>query len=128
MFKTGQEPTYPLGHGLSYTSFAYSDFAVKGGDTVTASMTVTNTGQREGADVPQVYLTQAPGEKRQRLLGFERVELKPGQSRRVTISADPRLLAHFDAAAGTWKIEQVDTPSLWPPMPRPSAPRPTRTS
>lgn len=104
MFKTGQVPTYPFGHGLSYTSFAYSDFAVKGGDTVTASMTVTNTGQREGADVPQVYLTQAPGEKRQRLLGFERVELKPGQSRRVTISADPRLLAHFDAAAGTWKI------------------------
>ena len=104
MSMTGQVPTYPFGHGLSYTSFAYSDFAVKGGDTVTASLTVTNTGQREGADVPQVYLTQASGEKRQRLLGFERVDLKPGESRRVTITADPRLLARFDATAGTWKI------------------------
>ena len=104
MWKTGQVPTYPFGHGLSYTSFAYSDFAVKGGDTVTATLTVTNTGRREGADVPQVYLTQAPAEKRQRLLGFERVELKPGESRRVTITAAPRLLAHFDVATGMWKI------------------------
>ena len=104
MSKTGQVPTYPFGHGLSYTSFAYSDFAVKSSDTVTASLTVTNTGQREGADVPQVYLTQASGEKRQRLLGFERVDLKPGESRRLTITADPRLLARFDATAGTWKI------------------------
>jgi beta-glucosidase len=67
-------------------------------------LTVTNTGQREGADVPQVYLTQAPGEKRQRLLGFERVVLKPGESRHVTITVDPRLLARFDGAAGTWRI------------------------
>ena len=104
MFRTGQVPTYPFGHGLSYTSFAYSDFAVKGGDTVSASLTVTNTGQRAGADVPQVYLTQAPGEKRKRLLGFERVELKPGESRRIAITADPRLLARFDSTAGTWKI------------------------
>jgi beta-glucosidase len=67
---------YAFGHGLSYTSFAYSDLKVEGGETVTASFTVTNTGKREGADVPQLYLTEAAGEKRMRLLGFERVVLK----------------------------------------------------
>jgi beta-glucosidase len=56
------------------------------------------------ADVPQVYLVEAPGEKRMRLLGFERVELKPGETRRVTIEADPRLLARFDGKAGQWRI------------------------
>lgn len=77
---------------------------VGGGETITASFTVTNTGQRDGADVPQLYLTEAPGEKRMRLLGFERVQLRPGESRRVTRAADPRLLARFDTGAGRWRI------------------------
>jgi len=71
--KTGEKPLYAFGHGLSYTSFDYSDLEVSGGDTVTATFTVTNTGQREGADVPQLYLTEAAGDKHMRLLGFERV-------------------------------------------------------
>lgn len=99
-------PNFPFGHGLSYTTFAYSDFQAIAGDTVTASVTVTNTGQREGADVPQFYLVQAPGEIRQRLLGFERVQLKPGESRRITVSADPRLLARFDGTANQWRITE----------------------
>ena len=61
-------------------------------------------GEREGADVPQLYLTSAPDQKRMRLLGFERVELAPGQSREVTLTADPRLLARFDGAANQWQI------------------------
>jgi beta-glucosidase len=52
----------------------------------------------------RIYLTEAPGEKRMRLLGFERVELKPGESRNVKIIADPRLLARFDGSAGKWRI------------------------
>src|SRR5262249_33639054 len=102
--KKGTKPMFPFGYGLSYTSFAYRDLKVSGGDTVTATFTVTNTGQREGADVPQLYLTDAPGEKRMRLLGFERVSLRPGESRQVTITADPRLLARFDGKAGRWRI------------------------
>jgi beta-glucosidase len=102
--KTGAKPLYAFGHGLSYTRFAYSDLTVSGGETITASVTVTNTGMHEGADVPQLYLTDAPGEPRLRLLGFERIELAPGASRRVTITADPRLLARFDGAAGQWRI------------------------
>jgi beta-glucosidase len=99
-------PLDPFGHGLSYTSFDYGDLQVSGGDTVTATFTVTNTGDREGADVPQLYLTEAAGDARMRLLGFERVQLQPGQSRRVTVTADPRLLARFDGTAGQWGIAE----------------------
>jgi beta-glucosidase len=98
------KPLYPFGHGLSYTRFAYSDLEISGGETVTASFTVTNTGERDGADVPQLYLTSAPDQQRMRLLGFERVELAPGESREVTLTADPRLLARFDRAANQWRI------------------------
>jgi beta-glucosidase len=99
-------PMYAFGHGLAYTSFAYSDLKVEGGDTITASFTVTNTGDRAGADVPQVYLTEAAGERRVRLLGFERVDLAPGGARRVSVTADPRLLAKFDGknGLGQWRI------------------------
>jgi beta-glucosidase len=102
--KTGAKPLFAFGHGLSYTSFAHSDLKVSGGDSITASFTVTNTGKRAGADVPQIYLTEAAGEKRVRLLGFERVVLKPGESREVELTADPRLLARFDAKVGAWRI------------------------
>jgi beta-glucosidase len=100
----GIKPLYAFGHGLSYTTFSYGDLNVNGGETVTAMLTVTNTGQHEGADVPQVYLTEAAGDKRMRLLGFDRVVLKPGESKRVTVTADPRLLARFDDSVGRWRI------------------------
>src|SRR5262249_3458624 len=83
-----------------------SDLKIEGGETITATFTVTNTGQREGADVPQVYLTDAEGDKRTRLLGFERVQLKPGESRMVTLTADPRLLAKYDVNASQWRIAE----------------------
>jgi beta-glucosidase len=104
--KAGARPLFTFGHGLSYTDFSYGNLMVSGGETITASFTVTNTGAREGADVTQVYLTEAAGEKRVRLLGFQRVELSPGQTRRVMVTADPRLLARFDAGAGRWRIAE----------------------
>jgi hypothetical protein len=90
--KKNEKPLYAFGYGLSYASFSYSDLKVSGGDTIMASFIVTNTGKQDGADVPQLYLTEAADDKRVRLLGFEKVELHPGESRRVTITADPRLL------------------------------------
>ncbi len=55
--------------------------------------------------MPQVYLTEAAGERRMRLLGFERVSLRPGESRRISLTADPRLLARFQSSSGRWRIE-----------------------
>lgn len=104
--KTGGKPMYPFGHGLTYTTFGYGDLEVEGGDTITAGFTVTNTGDRAGADVPQLYLTEAAGDKRRRLLGFDRVELQPGESQRLSLPADPRLLARFDGDAGRWRIAE----------------------
>jgi beta-glucosidase len=102
--KTNSKPLYAFGFGLTYTTFEYGDLVVEGGDTISASFTVQNTGQRAGADVPQLYLTAAPDGRRVRLLGFERVALEPGESRRVAISADARLLARFEAATGRWHV------------------------
>ena len=104
--KTGARPLFAFGHGLSYSSFNYSGLKVAGGKTISASFTVTNSGQRAGADVPQLYLTDAAGDRRMRLLGFERVELRPGESKRITLVADPRLLAVFDEQAARWRIAQ----------------------
>jgi beta-glucosidase len=97
-------PLYAFGHGLGYTSFEYDGLEVGAEDTIAATFTVTNTGERDGADVPQLYLTSAAGEERMRLLGFERVELGAGESRTVTLTADPRLLARYDGDAGEWRV------------------------
>jgi beta-glucosidase len=114
--KQNQKPLFAFGHGLSYTTFEHGDLSVTGGDTISATFTVKNTGDRAGAAVPQLYLAEAAGDKRlgligtseqrRRLLGFERVELQPGESRQVSITADPRLLARFDGGAGQWRIAE----------------------
>jgi beta-glucosidase len=106
--QNGTRPKYAFGYGMSYTTFGYKDFKVSGGETITATFTVTNTGKIAGADVPQLYLTDAPDKRRMRLLGFERVELAPGESRTVMVTADPRLLARFDGERGRWRIEEGD--------------------
>jgi beta-glucosidase len=102
--RTSATPMYAFGHGLSYTTFEHTDLSLAGGQTVTGTVTVTNTGDRTGADVVQVYLTGAAGERLLRLIAFERVVLEPGESRQVAFDADPRLLARFDGAAGQWRI------------------------
>ncbi|WP_459973851.1 beta-glucosidase [Mycobacterium sp. MUNTM1] len=102
--RRGHDPMFAFGHGLSYTRFDYRDLAVSGGETISASFSVVNVGDRAGADVPQLYLMAAAGEPCLRLLGFERVDLAPGATRRVTVEADPRLLARYDGSARSWRI------------------------
>lgn len=103
--KKNLKPMYAFGHGLSYTSFSYSGLSLTGGRTVTARFTVRNDGAREGADVPQLYLQSLDGQSMPRLLGFQRVSLKPGESRTVTVTADRRLLATFDTQGAQWRIK-----------------------
>jgi beta-glucosidase len=97
---------YPFGFGLSYTKFRYRDLHVSGGKTVTATFTVTNIGERAGADVPQLYaaVPEADGGALYRLVGWAKLTLAPGESRRVRVTADPRLLAHFDETQREWRI------------------------
>ncbi len=100
--KTAKTPLFPFGFGLGYTRFTLSGLTLNGGNSLTASFSVSNTGARAGADVAQVYLTQAAGTAHQRLAGFAKVELAPGETRQVTVAIDPRILGDF--TGGTWHV------------------------
>jgi len=102
----GRTPLFPFGHGLSYTTFAFSGLTVRNtGDGATATFTVRNTGRRAGAEVAQLYLgfPAAAGEPPRQLKGFERVELAPGQARRVTIRLDARDFSVWDTGRHAWR-------------------------
>lgn len=103
--KSGETPLYPFGYGLSYSAFRYSGLTVTGGKTLTAKFTVTNTGKRAATDTPQVYLTAAPKRTQQRLIGWSKVSLKPGEARAVTVTAPQRMLANWDASAHGWRLD-----------------------
>jgi beta-glucosidase len=89
-------PLFPFGFGLSYTTFAYSGLSVasttgqSGQPALTVTYTITNTGNREGAEASQVYVTlpAAAGEPSKRLVGFQKVDLAPGASQPVTVTID----------------------------------------
>jgi beta-glucosidase len=106
-FERGQQPLFPFGFGLSYTSFALSSLTVNvSGHTVTASATVRNSGERAGTAIPEFYLSGPEGAHVPlRLAGWDRVDLKPGEDSRVTVSIDPRLLATFDEDSRKWRIQ-----------------------
>lgn len=109
------EVAFPFGHGLSFTSFGYTDLAIRstgaGGDQqVHVELTVTNTGSRGGSDVVQLYVgapdddaaQQRPLRPLRELRGFEKVHLAPGESRRLSFSLDPRALSRFDPLSMSW--------------------------
>jgi beta-glucosidase len=102
----GQTPLFPFGHGLSYTTFGYGDLRVGGGETLKVSFTLTNTGQRAGQEIAQVYATPPGGQRR--LVGWKKVALKPGESARVEVAADRRLLAQYDVTAPGWRLAAGD--------------------
>jgi beta-glucosidase len=106
--RTGAKPLFPFGFGLSYTRFAYRGLEVEGGETLRIGLEVANTGERAGTEVVQLYLEAAPGRDQQRLLGWARVSLEPGEARRVAITAEPRLLADWDIAGHGFRIAGGD--------------------
>lgn len=97
-------PRFPFGHGLSYTSFAYADLALdrttlRGNETLTASFTLSNTGQVAGDEVVQLYLRDRVGSAVrpvQELKRFHRLRLQPGESRRVEFTLDREALSFYD--------------------------------
>lgn len=93
--RTRAEPLFPFGYGLTYTQFTRTALKVQSGRQLTVSFTVTNTGKRAGIDIPQLYV--APPGRTHRLAGWARLALKPGESRRVTIRADSRIVASYGA-------------------------------
>ncbi len=100
--KTHAKPQFPFGFGLSYTHFTYSGLKTTGGSRPQARFTVTNTGKVAGTETPQLYA--AVGDRPRRLVGWARVALKPGESRTVVLSADPRLLTPSSHRAGGIKL------------------------
>ena len=96
-------PAYEFGFGLSYTTFAYANFAVDPDLSVTFDL--TNTGKRTGVEVAQLYVEFPPsvGEPAKRLAGWVRVELRPGERRRVRIAPDSYALAVWNAAEAAWQ-------------------------
>lgn len=100
-----KEVCFPFGHGLNYTSFAYRDLVVE--DTG-VSFTLTNTGNRAGAEVAQLYVSCEGGKvyrPAQELKGFVRVELKAGESRRVQIPFDDKTFRYFNEATDAFEVE-----------------------
>ena len=100
-------PLFPFGHGLSYTTFAYSGMSVT---DRTVTLTVKNTGRRAGAEIAQVYvaLPDAAAEPPRRLVAWERVVLAPGESKTIALTVDPLFLSVFDSQKDDWKIVPGD--------------------
>ena len=100
----GSKPLFPFGFGLSYTTFRYGALKLAGGKALSASIAVTNTGQREGVETVQLYLSKGPARGQRRLLGWTQVRLKPGETSTVAIAAEPKLLANWDDKTHDWSI------------------------
>jgi beta-glucosidase len=99
-------PLFPFGHGLSYTTFAYSGLKVVPGKDTQVTFTVKNTGRRAGIEVAQVYasLPANTEEPPKRLVAWESVELMPGESKTVTVTVPALHLSIFDVAKDDWQV------------------------
>ncbi len=105
-------PLFPFGHGLSYTTFAYSDLKmtqkVKAGQKIELSVTVRNSGNVAGKEVVQLYVSDLKSSlprPPKELKGFAKVALKPGESKTVTFSLDERALSFYDPYKQAWVAE-----------------------
>jgi beta-glucosidase len=103
--RKGITPLFAFGYGLSYTSFQYDQLSVKADRTLHIRFRVTNTGQRQGRDTPQLYVTSRAGVEGQRLIGWAKVDLLAGQSQLVNVDVDPRLLADWSIERHGWEIK-----------------------
>ena len=111
--KNKLKPQFAFGHGLSYTTFAYGKATadkktIAQGETITVSVPVTNTGEREGMEVVQLYISDpkcSVDRPVKELKGFEKVSLKPGETKTVTFTIGTDALSYFDAQRHQWVAE-----------------------
>jgi beta-glucosidase len=128
------KPLYPFGYGLSYTTFSYTDLtlpkaAISAGAPLTAEVTVTNTGKREGDEVAQLYLSfpSVAGAPLRALRGFKRVHLNPGESRKVSFELKDRDLSMVSEAGEPIIAEGAYSVSIGGGQPDTGAPAATGT-
>jgi beta-glucosidase len=101
---------FPFGFGLSYTTYSYSNLTVKPGKNPSVSFTVTNTGNRAGAEIAEVYasLPASTSEPPKRLVGWSKVKLNAGESKQVTVDVDQKFLSIFDVEQNKWQLVPGD--------------------
>jgi len=113
--KTGQEPEFPFGFGLSYTTFLTGiprvlTSAVRRDGLVEVAVDVTNTGTRPGREVVQLYIRfdRSRVDRPKKLLrGFEKIALKPGETKTVHLSVPVRDLAWYNPGTRSWEVEAM---------------------
>lgn len=114
--KEGIEPQFAFGHGLSYTDFSYGKISLSSrsmseGDVITVSIQVTNTGERAGAEVVQLYVNDVKSSLPRpvkELKGFKKIWLAPGETAEVTFTIAKDALSYYDPAAHDWVAEPGD--------------------
>jgi beta-glucosidase len=114
--KSEIKPLFPFGFGLSYTKFRYSNLSVSpqtasGDQPVTVTFTLTNTGERKGAEVAELYVGDTHSSVLRpvkELKGFARTELKPGEKKTVSLTLHRRDLSYYDVNDKQWKAEPGD--------------------
>ncbi len=101
---------FPFGYGLSYTTFGYSGLKVDTGDTVKVTFMLANTGVRAGKEIAEVYaaLPASAEEPPKRLVGWSKVELKPGERKPVTVEIDRKYLSIWDVDKHDWSLVPGD--------------------
>ncbi|HTW23348.1 MAG TPA: glycoside hydrolase family 3 C-terminal domain-containing protein [Candidatus Baltobacteraceae bacterium] len=111
----GTKPLFPFGYGLSYTRFEYRNLSIRpvsgAGLKYEVSCDVTNTGKRDGADVAEIYVGEVhPAVPRpaKELKGFARVNLHPGETKKVSVALNARAFAYWDVNAHQWHVDPGD--------------------